>query len=191
MSKELSVYDKVEKSLYLPEDEAKLILTPGQLEIKKRLMLCVSKMIDDPLIQDVEIVNFLLAGCGGVCDTVSQSQAYRDIAALKKMVGNIKLSSKAWYRHMIIEGAKEGIRIAKIKNDSKGIAANIDKIGKYTRADKEDDTFDWTQMLPPVMEPTDDVSVLEGFDPVVNLEDERKSFRELFKKDMKKHAEDR
>lgn len=190
MTKELNVYEKVEKYLYMPEDEAERYLTPGQLEIKKRLMLCVSVMLNDPLKPDVEIVNFLMAGCGGACDPISQTQAYRDVAALKKMVGSIQLSSKAWYRHMIVEGAKEGIRIAKIKNDSKGIAANIDKIGKYTRADKEDDTFDWTQMLPPVMEPTDDVSVLEGFEPVENLEEERKAFRKLFKKDMKKQATD-
>lgn len=189
-TKELSVYEKVEKCLYMEKTEAERYLTPGQMEIKKRLMLCVSVMLDDPLTPDTEIVNFLMAGCGGSCDPISQTQAYRDVAALKKMVGSIQLSSKAWYRHMIIEGAKEGIRIAKLKEDAKGIAVNIDKIGKYTRADKEDDTFDWTQMLPPVLEPTDDVSVLEGFEPVENLEEERKAFRSLFKKEMQSKAID-
>lgn len=187
---ELNIYEKIEKCLYLPEDEAMQYLTPSQLEIKKRLMLCVTKMLSDPLIPDVEIVNFLMAGCGGPCLAISQTQAYRDVAALKKMVGSIQLSSKAWYRHMIIEGAKEGVRIAKIKNDSKGIAANIDKIGKYTRADKNDDSFDFSLMIPPVLEPTDDVSVLEGMEKIDNLEDERKAFRALFKKEMKKNAED-
>jgi hypothetical protein len=191
MSKnELTVYEKVEKCLYMTEEEAMTHLTPVQLEIKRRLMLCVSMLLSDPLKQDVEIVNFLRGGCGGVCESVSQTQAYRDVAALRKMVGSIQLSSKAWYRYMIVEGAKQGIEIAKKNKDSKGIAANLDKIGKYTRADKEDDSFDWSQMLPPVLEPTDDVSVLEGIEPIANLEEERKSFRALFKKEMKQKAED-
>lgn len=188
-TKELTVYEKVERCLYMPAEEAQKYLTPGQMEIKERLMLCVSVLLQNPLKQDTEIVNFLMGGCGGSCEAVSQSQAYRDVAALRKMVGSIQLSSKAWYRYIIIEGAKEGYRIGVSKNDSKGIAACLDKIGKYTRADKEDDAIDWTEMIPPSMEPTDDVTVLK-LEQIDNLEQEREAFRSIFKKNMKENAED-
>lgn len=188
-TKELSVYEKVERCLYMPVEEAEKYLTKEQLVIKNRLMLCVSVLLENPLKQDTEVVNFLMGGCGGACDPVGQSQAYRDVAALRKMVGSIQLSSKAWYRYMIVEGAKEGFEIAKSKKDGKGIAACLDKIGKYTRADKDDDSIDWTEMIPPSMEPTDDVSVLK-LDPIENLEQERESFRALFKKNLKEKAED-
>jgi hypothetical protein len=164
-------------------------LTPGQMEIKDRLMLCVSVLLQNPLKQDTEIVNFLMSGCGGICEAISQSQAYRDVAALRKMVGSIQLSSKAWYRYTIIEGSKVGYELAVAKKDPKGIASNLKNIGTFTRADKDDDTIDWSEMIQPSMEPTDDVSVL-NLDPIDNLEQERAAFRALFKKNLKDKAED-
>ena len=85
---------------------------------------------------------------------------------------------------MVIEAAKEGIRIAREAKDPKGIAANADKIGKYTRSDKEDDDIDRSAWEPPCFEPSDDVTLMgDDFKPILNLEEERKSFRALFKQD--------
>lgn len=187
---ELTVYEKIEKVLFLPTEEADKYLTPSLIDVKKRLMLCVSVLMAEPLKEDTEIVNFLMNGCGGECDSVSSSQAYRDVAALRKMVGSIQLSSKAWYRYMIIEGAKQGFEIAKNAKDAKGMAACLDKIGKYTRADKEDEDFDWSQMIPPSFEPSDDISLLENMEPIPDLETKRKEFRAIFKKDLNKKAEE-
>lgn len=176
-------YDKIEAVLFKPRSEAAQQLTPMELAKKERWMLCVSKLLDNPLTEDRELVVFLMEGCGGTCDKVSQATAYRDVAAIKRLVGNIQLSSKNWYRHMIIEAAKRGIAIAEMKNDAKGIAANIDKIGKYTRADKEDEDNDRTGWQPPVFEPTDDVTLLgDNFKPIPDLERERDAFRALFKR---------
>jgi hypothetical protein len=190
MVKEMSVYDKIEQHLFKSNADALSVLTERENKIRQRIMLCVSKVLDNPLIPDKEIVTYLTGGCGGITDPISQTQAYRDVAALYKIVGNIKLSSKEWYRYIIIEGAKEGFKIAKDAKDSKGMAANLDKIGKYTRSDKDDETFDWDQMIPPNWEPTDDISVLEGMEPIPNLEEHRKEFRALFKGKMLENAED-
>lgn len=189
---ELSVYEKIEKHLYASTEVAKLSLTPSEIQVKNRLMLCVSKKMNDPMTLDSALVTFLMDGCGGVEDIspISQSQAYRDVAAISKLVGNIQLSSKSWYRYMIVQGALEGYEIAKKEKDAKGMAACLDKIGKYTRADKEDDDMDYSQMIPPNMEPTDDVTVLENMEPIENLEEERHAFRAMFKKDMKSKAVD-
>jgi len=187
---ELSIYEVVEQHLFKSREDAALVLTDKQLEVKQRLMLCVSKKMDNPMMLDSEIVNFLIGGCGGATEPISQSQAYRDVAAITRLVGNVQLASKSWYRYMIVEGAKKGFEIAEMKGDAKGIAANLDKIGKYTRADKEDDDFDWTEMIPPGFEPTDDITVLEGVEPIDNLEEERKNLRSIFKKNFSKHIED-
>lgn len=178
--KELSTYDKIELVLYKGRTEAEVFLTDKELKQKERWMLCVSKLLEDPVTPDKEIVAFLTGGCGGVCEPVSQATAYRDIAAIKRLVGNIQLSSKNWYRHIIIEASKKGIKIAEDAKDPKGIAANADKIGKYTRADKDDEEIDRSGWQPPVFEPTDDVTILgDGF---VNVpESERSAFREIFK----------
>jgi len=185
---ELSVYEKIEKALFKTREEVSLVLNPTQIEIKERLMACVSTLMAKPTTSDNELVTFLMNGCGGTCISVSQSQAYNDVAAIKKIVGNFPLATKTWYRYMIIEGAKEGFEIAKIERDAKGMAACLDKIGKYTRCDKEDEDFDWTQMIPPSFEPSDDVTLLENMEPIEDLEAHRKAFRALFKKDLSKKA---
>lgn len=189
-STEITVYDKVLKHLYDDTETALRYLTPTEVEIKKRVMLCVNMVMDEPMIRDFSLVEFLKNGCGGICSSIGTSQAYRDIAAVRKIVGNIQLSSKSWYRYMVIEGAKEAFEIGRTNNDSKGMSSAIDKIGKYTRADKEDDPYDYSEMTPPSFEPTDDISVLEGFEKIDNLEQKRKEFRARFKSKLQNTAED-
>ena len=185
---DLTIYDKIEKYLFEDKEKINSILTATEIVVKDRLMLCVSKKLTEPMISDKTLVDFLKSGGDGTIGRISDSQAYRDVAALNKIVGNVQLASKNWYRYMIVEGAKEGFEIAKVAKDAKGMAACLDKIGKYTRADKEDDDFDFSQMIPPSMEPTDDVSVLEGIEPIEDLETVRNEFRNLFKKDLFKRA---
>lgn len=187
-TRELSTYEKIERELF--KSAAEIQLNEREKEIRKRVMLCVSKKMENPLTTNSELVKFLMGGGEGLFIPVSQAQAYNDIAGINKIVGNIQLAGKSWYRYMIIEGAKKAYAIAEGKDDAAGMAAALDKIGKYTRSDKEDDEFDWSQMIPPAMEPTDDVSVLEGFEPIDNLEEERRNFRALFKRQLNQKAEE-
>lgn len=181
MSAKQDALKKIEQVLFLSEQEASQTLTPTQLERKNRLMLGVSKKMDNPMISDKELVDFFTTGCDGICNKVTLSTAYRDVAALTKMFGNIQLAAKSWYRYIIIEGAKEAFKIGKSMNDSKGMSAALDKIGKYTRADKEDDGFDFELLEKPSFEPTDDVTIL-GIEEIPNLEAERQRLRNLFNK---------
>jgi hypothetical protein len=174
-------YEKIRQALFLPREDASRLLTPLQMERKERLMLCVSKKMENPMMSDKMLVDFLTAGCEGACRPVPQTTAYRDIAAITRLFGNIQLASKSWYRYMIVEGAKEAFQVAKNKDDAKGMAAALDKIGKYTRSDREDDKFDWEQLIPPSFEPSDDPSLLgSDVEKIENLEERRKELRRLF-----------
>jgi hypothetical protein len=190
MPKKDPTYERIERALFKDKDEATPLLSPREMEIKKRMMLCVSKKMEEPLIPDTELVNFLLHGCGGNTEPVSQSQAYRDIGMINRLVGNIQLAAKAWYRYMIVEGGKKAFNMAMDKEDAKGAAAALDKIGKYTRSDKEDEKFDYSQLVPPSFEPSDDVTLLEGLEPIENLEEERIRMRSMFKGMLNKKAVD-
>ena len=190
MPKKDSTYDRIEHALFKDREEASSILSQREMEIKKRMMLCVSKKMEDPLIQDTELVNFLMNGCGGNADAVSQSQAYRDIGMINRLVGNIQLAAKAWYRYMIVEGGQKAFNMAIDKEDAKGAAAALDKIGKYTRSDKEDEKFDYSQLVPPSFEPSDDVTLLEGLEPIEDLEGTRSEMRSRFKGMLSKKAVD-
>jgi hypothetical protein len=173
MTAKQDAIDKIKQALFLPKKEAAEMLTPVQLERKHRIMLCVSKKFDEPMISDKLLVDFLAGGCDGTCKPVTLSTAYRDVAVVTQMMGNIRLASKEWYRYMIVEGAKEAFNIAKEKGDAKAMAAALDKIGKYTRADKEDNTFDFSQLIPPSFEPSDDVTLLGDVEKIPNLESRR------------------
>lgn len=190
MPKKDPTYERIERALFKDKDEAMTLLSQREMEIKQRMMLCVSKKMEAPLIPDTELVNFLIHGCGGNAEPVSQSQAYRDIGMINRLVGNIQLAAKAWYRYMIVEGGKKAFNMAMDKEDAKGAAAALDKIGKYTRSDKEDEKFDYSQLVPPSFEPSDDVTLLEGLEPIENLEEERIKMRSMFKGMLSKKAVD-
>lgn len=182
--------EKIQSVLFLSEDEASQKLTdPRDMQRRQRYMICVSKLLEEPLTPDSDLVKFLISGCNGVIEPVSQSQAYRDLVAIQKITGNIKLASKNWYRWMIVEGSKKAYNLAMTMKDAKGAAASLDKLGKYTRADKDDVEFDFSHMLPPLFEPTDDVSVA-GIEKTPDLEERRKSLRAMFKQEMKDKASD-
>lgn len=183
-------FKKIESALYLKDSEAAQMLTPYENERRKRWVFCISQKMDDPLLPDKKLVEMLEAGFAGQFSPVAKSTAYRDLAAVNKLVGNIQLAAKNWYRYMIIEGAKKAYEIAKTNNDGKGMSAALDKIGKYTMADKPDNDFDWSQMIPLDIEPAADPDLLENVEKIDNIEQRRRELRALFKADMIKNATD-
>ena len=183
-------FKKITSVLYLKESEAAQQLTPFENERRKRWVFGVSKRMENPLITDNELVKQLEAGFAGLFLPVSQTTAYRDIGAINKLIGNIQLSAKNWYRYLIIEGAKAAYEIARVKQDGKGMAAALDKIGKYMMLDKPDNDFDWEKMIPPDIEPSADADLLENVEKIDNINQRRIELRRLFKSDMKLNATD-
>ena len=91
---------------------------------------------------------------------------------------------------MIIEGAKKAYEIAETERDARGMASALDKIGKYTMADKPDNDFDWEQMIPLDIEPAADPDLLENIEPIDNLEERRRELRKLWKGNLQSEAID-
>ena len=79
MAKELTSYDKIEMVLFKGREDAAQFLSDREMQQKERWMLCVSKLLEDPVTQDKDLVTFLTGGCGGSCYPVSPATAYRDI----------------------------------------------------------------------------------------------------------------
>jgi hypothetical protein len=183
-------FKKIESVLYLPDDEAAQQLTAFENERRKRWVYCISQKMEDPLKPDKTLVDELVAGFSGIFSPVAKTTAYRDLAAVHKIMGNIQLGAKNWYRYMIIEGAKDAYVIAKAAKDGKAMAAALDKIGKYTMADKPDNDFDWEQMVPLDIEPSADPSLLENVQQIPNLEQRRRELRALWKGNLQSDATD-
>ena len=96
MNKELTSYDKIATVLFKGHEEAASLLSCRELMQKDRWMLCVSKLLEDPMTADKDLIAFLMAGCDGSCEPVSQATAYRDLAAIRRLVGNVQLAGKNW-----------------------------------------------------------------------------------------------
>lgn len=182
--------DKIKKYLFCDKEECKGVLTSREMEMKQRTMLCVTKLMDKPTTMDSEIIEYLMCGCDGTCACVSRSQAYRDIAFVRSIIGNVQLASKAWLRYTIQQGALDTYKEAMDHDDYRSAAASLNVLGRYTRCDKEDDAMDWSEMLPPSFEPSDDITLVEGLEPIPTqeLEARRKALRSLFKEKLFKDS---
>ncbi len=175
--------------LFSNKESVKNSLSLDELETKARWMYIMTKKLDNPLIPNKNLLQLLTSGVDGAWSPVSQSTAYADISSVNELLGNVKIASKAWIRYTIVEGCKRAYEVAEAQDDAAGMAAALDKMGKYTRADKDDDALDFSQMLPPVFEPTDDVTVLEGITAMPDIEDRRAQLRSLHKGKLQDFAE--
>ena len=62
MAKELTSYDKIEMVLFKGREDAAQFLSDREMQQKERWMLCVSKLLEDPVTQDKDLVTFLTGG---------------------------------------------------------------------------------------------------------------------------------
>lgn len=150
--------------LFKDVDTLGTALTTAERDLKVRLEVCISKLLDAPMTPDRELVEFMMCGCNSVCRALSQSQAYRTMGVIRTLVGDMQTAGKQWQRYMLVEAAKDGYNKACQAQDWKAAASFLDKIGKYTRLDKDDEQADWSTMRPPSFEPTDDYTVVEGIE---------------------------
>ncbi len=168
--------EKIRKNLFKPTSEIKENFSEMELERKKRIMLAVTKKLDDPIITDKELVNFLINGCDGSLRHIHSSTAYRDLKLINSITGNIRLASKDWDRYMVVEMAKNQIQKFKDK-DGKAVAALLKVIVQARRLDQEDKSTALENMIPFDPEITSDSQVLG--DDIEKFDDADKRREEL------------
>ncbi len=171
--------DKLKVTLYKDAADARKLLSPPEMEVRARVAACVAYRMENPLVEDFQMVQYLKSGCNGQAKPISRTQAYRDLVLIDRLTSGIQLASRQWYRYMVVEGAKKAYNLAMDAQDYKAAAACLDKIGKYTMSDKEETQADFSAMLPPSFEPSDDVTLLEGLKPIPHIEEERRRLRNL------------
>jgi hypothetical protein len=171
--KELTATEKIAHNLFSSHAEAEINLTVDELEIKKRYMAVITKLLTDPLIPDKQIVNFLKNTFN-----IEKTQAYKDIGAIKSILGNIKNAGKEWSRYMVIEGLKNCIQKARTSGKIEAEIIALDKLGKYTKLDKEDEELmPWESLIPPDFEMTDDISILDESLSIKDVDNKRDKLR--------------
>ena len=150
-------------------DNDTLDITPAKAEIKRRYEAGFAFSLDHPALGDAAIRDYLIRNF-----KITRSQAYRDIAEIKKYLGNVKNAGKEWHRHTVVEMLKRAYAMALKKKDYTAMITAAAQLGKYTKVDKEDAAdIPWDKIIPPSWEPTGDISVLNIKNPPDN--DKRKA----------------
>lgn len=110
---------------------------------------------------------------------VAQSQAYDDIHVLKVLVGNLQECSRKFARWRVNQMIEEDRKAAKRDGDHRAVASMQKNYILNNMTDKEESPdFAFEKIVPMVIEPTDDPSVLG----IRKMPDLRKRIAKLIKK---------
>ncbi len=171
----MTLFDKIQKSLFSDSQEHLEGLSAHELEIRKRYMSAFTVWLENPTYTDKQIANHLK-----IIFKIENSQAYRDIGNLRIMLGNVRNSGKEWHRFTVIQMAKNAYALAEKQHDAKAMAVAAGVYGKYTRCDQiEADQMPWDSVIPPDFEPSPDVTIL-NFKKLPNSEARRKKIMQKY-----------
>lgn len=158
------------------ENVSESTLTGNEYQQLVRYRDAFTQSLDNPLIRDTELRDYLMSTYH-----ISESQAYRDLANIRILLGNVRNAGKEWIRYLVIEGLKDAAARAREGGKLKEEIMALDKLAKYNRLDKEDIAeLPFDKIIPVDWETTSDVSVL-GAKPMENLDAE---IAKLYKKYM-------
>ena len=115
---------------------------------------------------------------------IKRREAYDDIKLIKILIGNLEAESKEWHRHVFNRRTEEIYAQAMRDHDNRAAEkANAD-YAKYNRVGEIDpQPFDYDDIIPHQIEPTDDPSVI-GIKPVKNLREEIRKLKRKFGTDI-------
>lgn len=180
MPRKEPIIEKLLAVLYKTPDEVDVKFTDNELALKHIYEDIFCKWLDKPSLMDKDLIKIITTTYGR-----SKIQAYRDVAIIKSVLGNVRNASKEWHRYTFIENIKEDRKIAKKdKNIEAMIAADI-AYGRFTKLDKDEEgDIDYDQIIPPSFEPSNDVTIL-GLEKVKNLSERRTALAKkyLYNKD--------
>lgn len=152
-------------------------LTTHERDVATRLRDAFVVWLEDPMMTDAEIRDYLMLHY-----QLSKSQAYRDIANLKVLLGNVRNAGKEWYRHRVNFILEEAYRMAQEGKTAaaKALSAVATAIIKNNRLDQDDgEQYPWEEIIPQPFEPTSDPTVI-GLKPIPNLKERINSLKKKY-----------
>lgn len=205
-AKSTTALERIRQSLYASPEE-RITLAPEEEAVRARYSFVLTKMIDNPLTSQMELVNILMNEFN-----IKKTQAYIDLKACGALFGNFRMASQEWSKYLIVETCKAEIArcrraieaIEETNTDDKSgkillksthhaiingyqkIIMDANKIlGKYERLDKQDpEKPDWDSVKPGEFEMTPDITKLDEFQGEPLSADKKRRIREKYYKDI-------
>lgn len=132
-------------------------LTPTQRAQIMRYRAIFTLKLERPSITNTELADMLKTAHG----IKSVSQAYRDIADVERLLGDIRSSEKQFIRYLVNESLKEALNTARTEGNIKEMIKAAAALGKYNRLDQEDqDPLPFDEIVPRAVEFANDPKIL-------------------------------
>ncbi len=134
-----------------------------------------ARMRENPSLTDSQLTRMLRETHGR-----SRRQAYRDLANIKAMMGNVRQASREWHQYTFNEMIKRAYQDALEKENIPAAIQAASAYARFNQLDKpEAQTVDWGQLVPQSFEPTMDVAAL-GLEGVGDVEALREKLAKEF-----------
>lgn len=168
--------EKIFKNLYRTPGDVPVSFSEHELAVKQMYENVFAKWLGDPALDDSHIIALLQNEHGR-----SQTQAYRDVSIIKRVLGNVQNAAKEWHRYTVIKMLKDAYQEAKENGKLKEMIMAADKLGKYTKLDKEElDEIPWEQIIPPSFEPSADPKLIGIKDNPDVIEEKKERLRKKY-----------
>jgi hypothetical protein len=166
-----SFLEKCNKYLFDDQSDLPVHFDKDEQDMILRYRDAYTHWLAHPEKNDTEMIYYLT----DILD-VSKSTAYRDLARIKLLIGNVKSVSIEFHRHtanyMIREGYKMAVEaksVLEVKQAEAMIRAG-QALVKVNKLDKDvSEQIPWENIIPLDLEPSTDVSVI-GRKPIADLE---------------------
>jgi hypothetical protein len=173
--------EKITENFFRNPDDLPVQFSEHELEVKKMYETVFARLLEDPDMEDKLVINTLRNEFDR-----SLTQAYRDLTNIKTVLGNVSNAKKEWHLYTVIKMCKEAYALAKDEGKIKEMIMAADKLGKYTKLDKDDlEDIDWDAIIPPSFEPSPDPSLLNIPNIPDNLNEYKRKLRARFIKDTR------
>jgi hypothetical protein len=173
--------EKIVENFYRNPDDAQVKFSEHELGVKAMYETVFAKLLEDPDLEDKNVINMLRNEYGR-----SLTTAYKDLDIIRNILGNVKNAKKEWHLYTVIKMLKEAYALAKESGKIKEMVMAADKLGKYTKLDKDDiEVIPWDQIIPPSFEPSADTDLLNIPNIPGNLNEYKRKLRERYIRESK------
>lgn len=176
-----TLLDRLNKHLFDDESDLPVRFDKDEQEMVLRYRDAYVHWLATPQSSDRDMIEYIMDHFD-----ISEATAYRDLAKVKLLLGNVKSASKEFHRHtanhMIREGYKEALNAKKLLQVKKAMAMIRagEALVKVNKLDKdESENIPWDDIIPLSLEPSTDVSVI-GRKPIPNLKEVQLKLRKKY-----------
>lgn len=161
-----------QREMFTPAEELLTRYDAARVDHLLRLRDMYNWMLANPSERDRKFIDLFMGKYG-----IGQSQAYSDLALIKKLIPALAPASREFYRKQVSEMLLETYNMAKARKDTKAMAMAAKELGKVNRVDLEDEKeLPYDKIVLQPFTPSFDPTII-GLKPIPNVDEVKARLR--------------